>query len=176
MTYFKDFSFIKYDYTIPQDAFPVIDTIVDLTQRIQFNISNSDLAKICDEYIVADNTTPESIAANVYNDPFLHWTIMYVNDITDLHAGWPLSGTALSEFVTKKYGTGNEENTHHYETLEGVWIDQDFCLEVYGINPKNITNYDYEYIKNELKRHIKIIKPTYISRFVQAFKEASLNG
>ena len=176
MAYFKDFSFIKYDYTIPQDVKPIIDVVVDLTQRIQLNISEEDLAKLCDEYIVSDNITPESIAARVYNNPFLHWTILYVNNITDLSAGWPMSGNLLRDFITKKYGAGNEYATHHYETLEGVWIDPDFAIEIYGIAPKNITNYDFEYNINESKRHIKIIKPSYIARFVQSFQEASVNG
>lgn len=176
MTYFKNFSTVKYDFTNRRDATPIIETIVDVTSRVHLNISEKDLNALCEEYIVGDGITPEMIAASLYNDPFLHWTILYINNIADIHKDWPLSDIALNAFITKKYGVGNENNIHHYETEAGVTIDVDFAQSTYGTTPIAITNYDYEHEKNELKRHIKIIKPAFISKFVQLFKDKLVNG
>jgi len=176
MSYFKKFSYIDYDYTLKGEL-PRKEVIVDLMQRVQLNISKNDLNVLCDEYIVGPHMTPELIAYKLYNDPLLHWTILYVNDITDIHAEWPLSDQDLFSFVTKKYGSGNEYNVHHYEKMpERLVIDADFCVSVYNETPRTVTNFDYESEKNELKHHIKVIKPEHISNFVQTFQNALING
>jgi hypothetical protein len=115
------------------------------------------------------------MAARLYNDPLLHWTIMYINGLSSLTAEWPINELALFDFITKKYGAGHEYDTHHYEKMpEGIWIDNDFCTATYGEDAKLYTNYDYEYAMNEQKRFIKVIKPAYISGFVQAFRNATV--
>lgn len=175
--YFKDFDIIRYDFTVRGDATPIVENIVDLTQRVQLKISDEDLGKLCDEYIVPSGMKPEQVAFILYNDPMLHWTVLYVNSITDIHAEWPIDEVSLTAFVTKKYGEGNEYDTHHYEKMpERLWIDNDFCQEVYGESARLVSNYDYEYELNEEKRHIRVIKPAYLPGFVQAFKNATING
>lgn len=175
--YFKDFDIIQYDFTIKTDASPIVENIVDLTQLVQLKITDEDLVKLCDEYVVPSGMKPEQVAHILYNDPLMHWTIMYVNNITDLHAEWPINENILSKFVTKKYGAGNEYDTHHYEKMpERLWIDNDFCVATYGEEARLVTNYNHEYELNELKRHIKVIKPSYLPGFVQAFKDATVNG
>lgn len=175
--FFKDFEFIVYDYTIKTDIEPIVETIVDLTQRVQLKISKEDLLVLCDQYVIPGNMKPEQIAGELYNNPFLHWTIMYMNDMNSIYSDWPINETALGEFVTKKYGSGNEYATHHYEKRpEGITMDTDFILEIYGEAGTLVTNYDYEYEKNEAKRFIKVIKPSYISSFVESFKRALVSN
>lgn len=175
MAYFKNFSQITYDYTIKTDKTPIVDTIVDLTERVSMNISKEDIKTLCDEYVIPTGITPEQIAASLYNDPFLHWTILYVNGIANLSSEWPVSENVLSTFVTKKYGFGNEYNTHHYEKMpEGIVIDSKFCIDIYGETPVLVTNYDHEFALNEQKRIILVIKPVYISSFVNSFENAKI--
>lgn len=92
-----------------------------------------------------------------------------------LSSDWPISENALAVFVSKKYGIGNEYNTHHYEKMpEGIRIDQQFCIDTYGETPVLFTNYDHEFSLNEQKRVISVIKPAYISAFVVAFENAKI--
>ena len=42
------------------------------------------------EYIVKDGETPEQIAFERYDDPFLNWTILIANDIVNYHDQWAL--------------------------------------------------------------------------------------
>ena len=180
-TFFDKFDLVNYDFSIPTDSNPILETMVNFLQRVKLNISDKDIDKICDLYILGDNTKPEQVAAALYNDPYLHWTILYINNISDVISQWPINENALSAFVTRKYGSGNEYNTHHYELENtGVWVDppiydlqgsliSNFAQDVYGVTPILNTNYDYENQLNELKRNIKVIKPEYISAFVDLF-------
>jgi hypothetical protein len=175
MSYFKNFSLITYDYTIKSDPLNIIETIPDLTERINLNISLDNLAQLCNEYLITSNTKPEQLSAILYNDPLLHWTILYINGISNLSAEWPLSDIALSAYITTKYGVGNEFVTHHYEKMpEGIYVDYQFCIDTYGETPTLITNYDYESMLNDQKRIIKVIKPEYIAMFVQMFNNSLL--
>ena len=190
MVYFTDFNTITYDYTIISDPSPIIETIIDLTERVKLFISPSDLLLLCDTYLIPDGMTPERAASTLYNDPLLHWTILYINDIKNISTDWPISDTALSAFVTKKYGAGNENNIHHYEKMpEGIWVDApytilnevdktviysaNFCMDVYGVAPTAISNFDYELSLNDMKRIVNVIKPSEIQGFVQSFNVAS---
>ena len=163
---------------------PVLETVVNLLQRVKLNISDSDLLNLCDKYVLSDGMKPEQVASKLYNDPYLHWTILYVNDVLNLSSNWPLSDVSLSAFVTKKYGAGKEYNIHHYELANtGIWVDPpiydshgvliaNFAMTAYGINPTPYTNYDYESNLNALKRNIIVIKPQYISTFVDMYKKS----
>jgi len=167
MTYFSKFNQIQYDFTVPGDSLPIIETITDLDRRINIKITKEDLDNMCDTYIVQSGTKPEQLAASLYNNARLHWTIFFINGINDIASDWPMTETDLSNYVTKKYGSGHEYDTHHYEkSPEGVHIDAQFCLNVYGENALLVTNYEHEYKLNEDKRIIKVVKPEYISAFV----------
>lgn len=175
MGYFTNFSLITYDYTIKTDPLKIIETIPDLTERIKLNISSDSLTLLCNEYMIPSNIKPEQISAILYNDPLLHWTILYINGITNISSDWPLSDNALNSYVTSKYGAGNEFVTHHYEKMpEGITVDYQFCVDTYSEQPTLITNYDYEAMLNDQKRIIKVIKPEYISMFVQMFNNSLL--
>src|SRR3990170_2761986 len=127
MTFFKDFPRISYDFTIRSDDGDIVEYITDLSQRVQLKISAADLARLCDDYTIVAGTKPEQIAYNLYGNPLLHWTILYVNGIHDIHGDWPMNESDLSKFVTKKYGDGNEYATHHNEKMpEQIWMDGDF--------------------------------------------------
>ena len=41
--------------------------------------------------IVGDGERPEDIATRLYRNPFYNWTILVINDITDVYAQWPRS-------------------------------------------------------------------------------------
>jgi hypothetical protein len=179
--YFKNVNNIQYDYTVKTDLNPIIEIIPDFLQRVSLKISDTDRNQMTQDYVVMDSDTPEKIAFNFYNDPYLHWTILYINGICDLYAEWPLLDTALLSFCQKKYGVNNVYNIHHYEKLpEMLRMDPSFMQD--QINAGNfdqgciaaVTNYDFEYRINEMKRFIKIIKPDYISGFVKSFSTAQV--
>lgn len=168
--YFDKFGYITYDFTVKTDTTPQIETIVDILQRVQLNISASDIDKMCDTYIIPSGAKIEQVSQILYNTPFYHWVIMYINGITNRDSEWVMNEQALSTFITKKYGAGNENNIHHYESVpEGLYVDPVWYKSVYGVDADIITNTIYEENLNENKRFIKVIKTEYIQSFVTMF-------
>lgn len=142
------------------EAFPKITIydkylITDITRRMYIQDKFKNKIGIFDEYIVKDGDTPESIAWKFYGNPNYHWVILLMNDIIDPFYDFPLSDNELSKFVTDTYGAGNENSPHHYE-LNGVVVDANTP------NAAPISNFEYEYHKNEEKRKIKILKPEFV--------------
>jgi len=179
MSYFSNFAQIDYDFTVSTDPAPILDTITDLTQRIQLKISDKDLDKLCNRYIIQEGETPERIAYNLYGSATLHWTILYVNRIADIYAEWPLSELALVAFCKRKYGEVGIYNTHHFEkspemlVMDKEFITEQIALGNFGSDSLNeITNYDYEDRLNELKRFIKVLDESRISSFVDLFTDS----
>lgn len=170
MTYFSKFNQIQYDFTVPSDLSPIVTTITDIDRRVNINISAAQLNTMCNTFIVPSGKRPEQIAEELYNDPGLHWTIFFINGLNDLASGWPMNERDMYAFIIKKYGTGNEYNTHHFEKMpEGVWMDQQFVTDMYGETALLVTNYDYENDVNDRKRIIKVIKPEFIAAFVLTY-------
>ena len=183
MKYFKKFPKIDYDFTIISDPTPIITNITDVTARVSLKISDTELDKLCDNYFINDRQTPEQISYLLYNSPFLHWTILYINNIINYYEEWPLTNQELTALCKRKYGTTNIHALHHYETNnEWLRMDESFIQEQIDLGNfpsdsiSEVSNYDYENRKNELKRFIKVISPLRMSEFTKMFDEKLTNG
>jgi len=177
LSYFKSLPFIEYDFTVDSDPNKIVEVIPDITARAVLRITDENLEKICQKYMILDGETPEKIAYKFYGNPKLHWTILWINDIGNVNSEWPISGIALKDFCVRKYN--DIYGLHHYEKLpEMLRMDNEFVVEQqalgnFGINElSEISNFEYEERKNELKRFIKLIDPLHISGFVAAFERA----
>lgn len=102
--------------------------------------------------MVKEGDRPDTIAADVYNDPELDWVILITNNITNIRNQWPLSNNDLHEYMLDKYGSEAAlTEPHHYETPEirdqfnrtvlkkGLEVDSDFTFTYVGLDNKNIT-------------------------------------
>jgi len=112
---------------------------------------------------VKDGETPELLAHDFYGDANRHWIILLANDIIDPFYDWVLQDIHLSKYVTKKYGTGNETDPHHY-------IKDGLIVSSTTPGATLITNYEYEVSLNEEKRSIKIVRPIYIEKIESEFE------
>jgi hypothetical protein len=109
--------------------------------------------------MIKEGERPDTMAAELYNDPELDWVIMTCNNITNLRNQWPLSNNDLRSYMLDKYGSEAALlEPHHYETPEirdqfnrtvlkkGLIVDEDFTFTYVGLNNKTITtdkaNYD----------------------------------
>ena len=78
------------------------------------------------KYIIKDGDRPETVAHQFYGDSTLHWVVLYANGASMQQPwyDWPMSQYDLTKFVAKKYGSGNLNATHHYES-GGLEVDED---------------------------------------------------
>ena len=174
MGIFKNYSGITYNFTSRTDATEIIETIQDLTTKVNIIISQEDLEKMCVRYSISSNSLPENVSNDFYGTTEYDWTILFINGIGDLNSEWPLNDLQLVKYATEKYGAPYLYDVHHYEKLpERVIMDEQFIIDTYGsdyLNP--VTNIEHETNLNEQKRYIYVIKAENISTFVTNFKEA----
>jgi len=117
------------------------------------------------KYIIKDGDRPETVAHQFYGDSTLHWIVLYANGASMQQPwyDWPMSQYDLTKFVAKKYGSGNLNATHHYES-GGLEVDED------ASNATIVTNFGHEQTLNDAKRPIRIIQSEYVSLVVDEFK------
>lgn len=141
-----------------------------------------------DEYIIQDGETPEIISYDYYEDVFLGWTIMVVNDITNFHRDWPMDSATLKEYVYNKYP--NPDATSHYETTKvvdaldrtiieaGKQVPSNFSVTYFDgtasagvtVNPvQTVSYYQKEARENDARRAIRLIRPAHIKDFVDVY-------
>jgi hypothetical protein len=89
---------------------------------------------------------------------------MLVNQKYDYVSDFPLPLVELEKFITQKYGSGNEYDTHHYVNLNGDIVDE------WDSQATSVSNYAYEDAINESKRRIKIVSINFINTLLKNFK------
>jgi hypothetical protein len=168
MTFFSKFKKTPYDFSTT--IHPNVRNVTDLTTRVTMNVESAKTVRVVfDPYIIGDLDKPETISYVLYGTPYYHWTILYVNNITNMQTDWPLSAVNFSEFIKTKYTQEELEEIIHYKTPSGIIGDYDWIYEHYSTNPVPVTRFDYEVEQNERLRQILVISPSYISTWVNQF-------
>lgn len=131
-----------------------------------------------------ESRTPENMAADIYGDPKLYWTILYVNNIVDPFIDWYMMEDQLEEYCNRIYGDNILKIRYFIDKVTGEIITGSAAEPFYEmlendiILPENIdyvTNFDYEKAINENKKVVKIVPKQFITKFVEDFKK-SLKG
>ena len=171
----------------PTSTNPQLILAKNLWRRAQVLVEYKSSISIFDEYIVQNGENPETIAMNLYDNPFYGWTIMVVNDMINYHDQWPRSASALNEYVFSKYSNPNA--IKQYETTEVTDDDGNVLLKAGMVVPStytlsyttsagfpvtvspltSVTYYQYEERLNDEKERIQLVKPDFIEEFVEAY-------
>lgn len=170
MAYYKYFDKILYnDY----ETVNIMNSVIGRYK----NLENSTLYYYHD---VLDGERPEDISYQAYNgDSGFWWLIIMVNNVVDPYHDWLMGSEMLEAFINSKYGD-NTYAVHHFENLttgkrsDGYdsqkyqeLLDNDEALP-HNIHP--VGNREYEIIKNEEKRSVKVISQEYIYDIVEEFE------
>ena len=143
-------------------------TLTDITRRMFIHPDIKNYDSIIQTYAIKDGQNVEDVAYNFYGDGSLFYIIMMMNDIIDPFFGWVLSSEEFQKHIEGIYGAGNLQDIHHYE-LNGEQVPEETTGAI------AISNYLYEFRLNEEKRNIKILKPQYVNRFVEEFRNSIRN-
>jgi hypothetical protein len=183
--YFKQFPKLIYDFSTNSDQ--NIKYVTDFLHRVKITAKMVENTSAYQKYIIRDGETAEIISHRLYGTPLYHWTILLANDITNPYNDFPKSTKLFDEYMISKYGQIGQYETHHYEDENGLIITPiaitglgNNCIYnqltnswelVNLMNYKNVTNFDFEFQKNESKRVINIIKPEFIGGVVKTFED-----
>ena len=171
MSYFSRFPLMAYDIA-GNNNYKLLPNIL---RRVKLRSGMRSGLFLFDNYDVADGERPEDIAFKYYGDPEYHWVVLMTNNITDRYYQWPLTQPQFQEHIKDKYGSGNEDATHHYEKSQdsGKTSSRDYshmveCNSDDG-DPDTITNRQYEQRKQDEYRQIRLLDKRYLDDFVEEF-------
>ena len=167
--YFEKFPTLIYSLDGKQTTF----TITDIFRRVKADAQNLLTATAYDEYDIRDGETPEIVAHRIYGNADLHWIILITNSIIDPRWDWPLTTEQLGNYITDKYGAGNEYAIKYYVTTDA---NADVVHSSYAGAKTPVTNTIYEEELNETKRRISLVQPRFISEFINRFNGILIDG
>ena len=174
MSYFDKFPLLVYDAK-GQGNYKLV---TDILRRVKLRTAIKDGVVLFDKYDVKNGENPEDVAFKWFGSADLHWVILLTNDITDRYYDWPLNQPQFAEFLTDKYGAGNEDAVHHYEVTQDSGRtsgegpnDYSYLVEVNSDtdNASSISNREYEERQQDKKRSIRLLNQRYLNDFIQEF-------
>ena len=168
--YFTNFPFIVYD-SVGDGNFKIV---TNLLKRVALRTKVRTNTLLYDTYDVKEGETPEMIADKLYDDPELHWVILFVNNITDRYHQWPMNFGQFNAFIADKYS--NVDAVHHYEvsqTSGDTSVKIDIGTDTTGYSEADlttITNREFEEERQDTLRQIRLLDRSYIEQFVKEFQ------
>lgn len=87
----------------------------NLFRRVRARDSFNAVYASSKEYVILPGERPDSLSFKAYRDPKYFWTILLLNNITNMNTEWPLDDDELDTFIINKYGT-DANKPRHWET------------------------------------------------------------
>ena len=174
MSFFNRFPILAYDVK-NNDNYKLLP---DILRRVKLRSSIRSSSMLFDTYDVRNGDRPEDIAFKWFGDAELHWVILMTNNVLDRYYDWPMNDVQFQEFLTDKYGAGNEDGIHHYEVTRDSGRttgqgpnDYSHLVEVNSDtdNASIISNREYEEREQDKKRSIRLLNQRYLNDFIEEF-------
>ena len=195
MTYFRELPDVEYQNFL-SDTTGSLDyiKIKNLFIRGKLRDDLQNVFTVFDKYVILEDERPDQIADKLYGDPSLDWVIRVTANIISYQNDLPLSAQELYNYCVEKYGVDKMLDVRYYQTTAvkdqngkevlpaGLVVDQSFTipnpdLPQLTINPVTaITNFDYETEKNDEKKTIYVLKPSYLGQFLDDMRDIATYG
>ena len=142
------------------------------------------------KYSVEGDERPDQVAFNFYNDPNYDWVVLTTNNIIHVRDEWPMGNNDFLTYVNSKYTTQELSNIHHYETKiirdsrgrliqpKGLTVPAGHSITFLDNGAlrtesslTSFTFFEYETNLNDEKRNINVLRPEYLTIFLEDFEE-----
>lgn len=184
MSYFRELPDFEYQSPFADrsgsDAYVKVK---NLFRRCKIRDDVKKFTTLFNKYQIPEGYRPDNVSEEEYGSAQYDWVVSISAEILNVRDEWPLSNREVYTYSEEIYG--NELNTiRFYETTEvkdsqgrlilpaGKIIDSNFTIrnpddKTATLNPVvGITNFEYETRKNDEKRGIYIIRPSYLKQFI----------
>ena len=160
----------------------------NIFRRIKIREELDDVILGFQQYTVKNNQRPDEVALDAYGDMKLDWVVLLCNNIINLYDEWPMSEDELERYIDSEYEE-EADSVHHWVTQEVKDMKGRVLLKAGREVPENFTYrrldgtylpkdtiirpisvYDHETEKNDYKRNIYLLRKTYLTGFIQEFK------
>lgn len=163
--------------------------VKNLFRRVKLRDDLQNVFTLFNKYIVTDGARPDTVADELYGSSDLDWVVMLTAGITNVRDQWPLSDKDLYNFSLNKYGLSNLNVVKYYKTTEvrdssdrlilpaGKVVDSNFTIPdpnngLATLNPVvGVSNYEYEVEKNNKKREIYVLRPSYLQQYLNDMRK-----
>ena len=141
------------------------------------------------KYSVEGDERPDQVAFDFYQDPNLDWVVLTTNNIVHVRDEWPMGNQDFLTYLNGKYTAEELANIHHYETdvlrdsrgrlihPKGLTVPSNYSISFLdnGVlrTESKITSFtflEHETNLNDEKRNINILKPEYLTVFLEDFE------
>ena len=142
------------------------------------------------KYSVVGDERPDQVAYNFYGDSGLDWVVLTTNNIIHVRDEWPMGNQDFLTYLNAKYTAEQLSNIHHYETKlirdsrgrliqpEGLTVPAGHSISFLDNGAlrtesqlRSFTFLEHENNMNDKKRDIDILRPEYLSVFLENFAE-----
>ena len=142
------------------------------------------------KYSVVGDERPDQVAFDFYGDSGLDWVVLTTNNIIHVRDEWPMGNQDFLTYLNGKYTDQELSNIHHYETdllrdsqgkliqPKGLNVPGDYSISFLdnGVlrTESKVTSFtflEHETNLNDDKRNINILKPEYLTIFLENFAE-----
>ena len=156
-------------------------TVNDLTTFANFNLDWKTNPNYQMEYQIKDGDLPHILSNRLYDSVEFWWTILLINDISNVEQQWPMTYETLNQYIDNKYPSDNRYDVHHYIDSNGLIVDllsqrikysvntDQLAIEYGGLEAVSIE--EYETAVNENKRNIVLIDPDFITLVKREFDD-----
>jgi len=147
--------------------------VTNILKRVKVRDGIKNDVSLFDKYQVKFGESPEIVSYRLYDTVDYYWTILLMNNIRDRFYEWPLSEQQFEEYVNAKYT--NPLAVHHYEVTQSsgptTSLDNSHLIEVDSdtVGATTVSNYEYERRRQDNLSLIKVVRPDFISAFVEEF-------
>lgn len=155
----KYFSFFpKTPYSLNESG--SLDFITNLTTSFSVDDTIKNNVILYYQYDIADDESPDIVAAKLYGASDKHWIILKTNDIYSVKDQWPLSSSALFKHIDSKY----EEFANTLTSQTGYeWADSNI-QSYYEVRTKIYPNFtelkDVEKIQVDANTYANVVTGT----------------
>jgi hypothetical protein len=190
MSYFRELPNLEYQSFLSSrkrsDEYLLVKNVF---RRVKLRDDLQNVFTIFNKYQIQEGARPDTVAEELYGSSQYDWVVLISAGIVNVRNEWPLSDRDIYRYSEQLYG--NDLNAvHHYETTEvkdsngrlilpaGKIVDSTFTIPnpnipIQTVNPVvGISNYEYEVRKNNKKRDIYVLKPSYLQQVINDTRKA----
>jgi hypothetical protein len=190
MSYFRELPNLEYQSFLSSssgsDEYLLVKNVF---RRVKLRDDLKNVFTIFNKYQIKDGARPDTVAEEVYGSAQYDWVVLVSAGIVNIRNEWPLSDRDIYQYAEEIYGD-DLNAIHHYETIEvkdskgrlilpaGKVVDSNFRIPnpqiiTQTLNPVvGVSNYEYETLKNTLKRSIYLLKPEYLQQAINDTRKA----
>jgi hypothetical protein len=184
MSYFRELPNLEYQSFLSSrkgsDDYLLVKNIF---RRVKLRDDLQNVFTIFNKYQIQEGARPDTVAEELYGSSQYDWVVLIGAGIVNVRNEWPLSDRDIYRYSEQLYGS-DLNAVHHYETIEvkdsrgrlilpaSKIVDSTFTIPdpnipVQTLNPVvGISNYEYEVRKNNKKRDIYVLKPSYLQQVI----------